>query len=817
MEMRGLWLLLQVVLMSAGVFSSRRMIALAMLVGVVAAVPIGSQAAEVSEARITFDAQIKKIFREKCISCHNSDDREGELDLSSYRATMEGGASGAVVVPGDSLNSSLFSLVTHQDEPAMPPESPKISVDMIASIKGWIDGGALANAGSQVVEKSSRGLPLELTTRATNQPASPPMPPRLSLEPVVYTERGDVVRSMAVNPWSPLLAVTGSKQLILYHTKTLEPLGVLPFSEGTPEIVRFSSNGALLLAGGGRGGAEGRVLAWDVNSGERVFEVGDELDTVLAADISSDHALIALGGPKRVVRVYSTEDGKLKHELRKHVEWIYDTRFSPDTALLATADRNGSIEIWEAWSGQQYASMKGHGPGKIALAWRADSNVLASCGADGAVRLWEMEKGQQIAMWNAHKGGAVSIEFTKDGRLVTTGKDQVTRLWDATGKELQAFEKSEHPSLRTVYCESSARVLTGDFVGRISVWEAEGGDLVGQLVNHPPTLEMRIEAAESNDELLRRELLVQELVVDAALAKLGVAEQQASNISGLDDARRRVDAARTVALLARQQGDELDVEVANVEKRIKQIEKGLPNLQEAVRKADQSVRELGDDAEVRQVEQELRTLARRRLGELNNAKRRVVQLAATRRNLDPQIIQAESELEQARQTLESLEEASKPLRAAVQEKQQALRMAQERLQRNQEAKAAASAQVTRWKTEIEFSEQINDLTVRLQQALGKLAVYRNQQASILAQRSREADLLTAAQTRFNELSENAAEADDSRKLQLKVVEKDLHTRQDSVARLEKELERLSSSLAHAEAEALRLEKKLQETRRRNGE
>ena len=102
-----------------------------------------------------------------------------------------------------------------------------------------------------------------------------------------------------------------------------------------------------------------------------VAMVGDELDTVLAADISVDHSLIALGGPKRVVRVYSTQSGALKYELREHLEWIYDVQFSPDGVLLATADRNGAIMVWEAFSGRAYLSLKGHGTGMTDLSWRA--------------------------------------------------------------------------------------------------------------------------------------------------------------------------------------------------------------------------------------------------------------------------------------------------------------------------------------------------------------------------------------------------------------------------------------------------------------
>ena len=53
------------------------------------------------------------------------------------------------------------------------------------------------------------------------------------------------------------------------------------------------------------------MVVWDIHSGRRIIEIGDELDEVLAADISSDQTLIALGGPQRVVRIYATETGQL--------------------------------------------------------------------------------------------------------------------------------------------------------------------------------------------------------------------------------------------------------------------------------------------------------------------------------------------------------------------------------------------------------------------------------------------------------------------------------------------------------------------------
>src|SRR5690606_6331344 len=105
------------------------------------------------------------------------------------------------------------------------------------------------------------------------------------------------VTALCASPWAPLVAAAGQKQILLYHPETAELLGVLPFEEGVPHVLRFSRSGSLLLAGGGHAAHRGTVVVYDVKTGQRVFQVGDELDVVLAADINENHTLIALGGP----------------------------------------------------------------------------------------------------------------------------------------------------------------------------------------------------------------------------------------------------------------------------------------------------------------------------------------------------------------------------------------------------------------------------------------------------------------------------------------------------------------------------------------
>ena len=93
---------------------------------------------------------------------------------------------------------------------------------------------------------------------------------RLVLEPAYRMSKPTMARSLATSPWAPLVAVTSQRQVLLYNTNTLELVGVFPFPEGQPNVVRFSREGRLLLAGGGHPAASGKVVVWDITTGERL-------------------------------------------------------------------------------------------------------------------------------------------------------------------------------------------------------------------------------------------------------------------------------------------------------------------------------------------------------------------------------------------------------------------------------------------------------------------------------------------------------------------------------------------------------------------
>ena len=95
----------------------------------------GSEAGE-----LTFERDIRPIFRAHCYDCHGAaEELEGGLDLRLVRLMIEGGDSGAAIVPGQPDESYLLDRLLSGE---MPPGEHRVPDDQIATIRRWIADGA---------------------------------------------------------------------------------------------------------------------------------------------------------------------------------------------------------------------------------------------------------------------------------------------------------------------------------------------------------------------------------------------------------------------------------------------------------------------------------------------------------------------------------------------------------------------------------------------------------------------------------------------------------------------------------------------------
>jgi hypothetical protein len=104
------------------------------------------------EARpVSFQAQVKPLFQERCLPCHNGHIAAGDLDLRSRELAFRSSPNGPFFVPGAPERSKVFRMIRlADDEPgAMPPTGHGLSEGELKLVQDWIAEGADWPSGAE--------------------------------------------------------------------------------------------------------------------------------------------------------------------------------------------------------------------------------------------------------------------------------------------------------------------------------------------------------------------------------------------------------------------------------------------------------------------------------------------------------------------------------------------------------------------------------------------------------------------------------------------------------------------------------------------
>jgi hypothetical protein len=104
-----------------------------------------------------FEKSVARVLIRNCVSCHNSSNPKGKLDLTRRESLIKGGENGPAIVPGNAANSYLIERVA---DGSMPPNKhgQKIPKGVLTSLRRWVNNGAKWPKDRQL-------SPFELTTQ----------------------------------------------------------------------------------------------------------------------------------------------------------------------------------------------------------------------------------------------------------------------------------------------------------------------------------------------------------------------------------------------------------------------------------------------------------------------------------------------------------------------------------------------------------------------------------------------------------------------------------------------------------------------------
>ncbi len=349
----------------------------------------------------TYTQTIEPLLRQHCVACHNPDESEGGLDLSTYEGLLRGGQTGPALTPGAVASSRMHLMASGTLEPAMPPDpSERLSESQLEALADWIQAGAVGPPG----------LASAPTLRV----------PQVA----VQHDRPGPISAMAFDPKSTLAACGMAGQVVLLPVDKLQPgpllathasVGglVLTGFPGKINSLRFSADGQTLWIAGGVAGWQG--TAYRVALGplrEQIASLGaltpvpladlpaqtisGHRDALYAAVPSPDGQWLATAGYDRQIRLWQIDSGELRATLSGHNGAVYDLVFSRDSSTLWSASADQTVKVWDVASATRLDTL-GQPEGEVfALCLRESANgsqplqVLA-IGADNRLRVWKSQ------------------------------------------------------------------------------------------------------------------------------------------------------------------------------------------------------------------------------------------------------------------------------------------------------------------------------------------------------------------------------------------------------------------------------------------
>jgi WD40 repeat protein len=184
-----------------------------------------------------------------------------------------------------------------------------------------------------------------------------------------------------------------------------------------------------------------------------------------------------------------------------HGDTVYHAVYSADGTRVVTASGDGTVKIWDAVNGSLLRELTHDGkPTRYYLvAISPDGKLAAAIDTMGVIaHVWDAGTGARVAELRNDASGHPSVAFSPDGRLATSGGDDV-RVFDTT--TWARLLTIAGPRIQTLSFDSTgSRLATGTAGGDATIWEIPSGARIRHLreIGEP----VEAVAFAPNDELI---------------------------------------------------------------------------------------------------------------------------------------------------------------------------------------------------------------------------------------------------------------------------------------------------------------------------
>ncbi len=255
-------------------------------------------------------------------------------------------------------------------------------------------------------------------------------------------------------------------------------------------IVSLSPDGNLLVTGG----MDGRIRAWNAETGGAIKVLKDEGWPILSVLFTSDSSRIVAAEYCRQVssctasvRVWDVNTLNLVAEIKRasitgfgHIALSADGHYLATAAYSASADQREPVQIWELETGNKIMDLPSQADIE-AISFDQDNRYLAVAGTDNTTRIYKIPTVSPLLRLS-HDRPVLQVAFNPGASLLATVTDTGTiAIWEVpSGRQVARMSVRSKP-VAAIFSRNGQRLAVGGSDGTIRVLEPISGRLIIEM------------------------------------------------------------------------------------------------------------------------------------------------------------------------------------------------------------------------------------------------------------------------------------------------------------------------------------------------
>jgi WD40 repeat protein len=299
---------------------------------------------------------------------------------------------------------------------------------------------------------------------------------------VVETLEGhsDYVFSLQYSPENHLL-ISGSKDTTIRLWNTSSSFSLITtmlYHEDSVNSLLFLPNKTFAS-----GSCDKTVIIWKLTTYRMLKSLNKHLDCVNALAIFDSDKYLLTGSTDRAIIIWEiSNDYKLSEILRGHQDSVNSLAIYQENIVSASSDK--SIIVWSKF--KLTFELSAHN-GTIWKMCVLSDGLIVSGSYDFEIKIWE-KKNQSlklVAQLTDHKGIIFSLECLKNQSIISSSADKTVKIWKRSDKNyFESVETLEHNDQVTSLTVLSDFIISGEYNGKINVWNESSLELLGNFSSH---------------------------------------------------------------------------------------------------------------------------------------------------------------------------------------------------------------------------------------------------------------------------------------------------------------------------------------------